>query len=91
MRSNRSISQVVHELRDVIGFVRTERDPPPSATPTINQFQRLFPLGGAGRLAYAAADRQAMTVLHQGMPHIAKLGWLTVALLVSRASGSVVL
>ena len=48
----------------------------------INQRQRRLPLGGAGRLADAAANRQAITVLHQGMPHVAKLGRLPVPLLV---------
>ncbi|EAQ33599.1 hypothetical protein NB311A_00060 [Nitrobacter sp. Nb-311A] len=44
------VPQVVHELLDVIGLVRTERDPPPSATPAIDQTQRCLSLGGAGRL-----------------------------------------
>ncbi len=48
----------------------------------VNQRQRRLPLGRAGGLADAAADRQAMTVLHQGMPHVAELGRLPVALLV---------
>jgi hypothetical protein len=29
-------------------------------------------------LADAAANRQAVTVLHQGMPDVAKLGWLPI-------------
>lgn len=81
VRRDPSISQVVHELRDVIGLVRPERDPSSSVSPAINQIQRSLPLGGTGGLADAAANRQAMTVLDQRMPHI-KLGRLPVALLV---------
>ena len=40
VRRNRSIPEVVHELRDVIGLVRTEGDPLASAIPPIDQGQR---------------------------------------------------
>jgi hypothetical protein len=56
-------------------------------TSTINLFQRLVSLGRAGSLIHAAADRQAKTVLHYGMPHIAKPGWLPVAVLVEPRLG----
>ena len=36
VRRNRSIPGVVHELRDVIGLVRTERDPPTPVVPTMD-------------------------------------------------------
>ncbi len=39
MRRDRSISQFVHELRNVIALVRTERDPP-CAIAIINENQR---------------------------------------------------
>src|SRR5262245_41186194 len=82
MRRHRSFSQVVHELRDVIGLVRAEHDPPTSAMATINQRQRRLSFGGHGGLADDAADRQTMAVLHQSMPYVAELGRPPIALLV---------
>lgn len=82
VRRHRSFSQVVHELRNVIGLVRAERDPPPLGIAAINQRQRCLSFGSAGGLADDAAGRQAMTVLHQSMPHVAELGRPPVSLLV---------
>jgi len=72
----------MHKLRHVIGLIRAKRDPPSSPIVAINQFQRRLPLGSARRLANTAPNRQAMAVLHQGMPDVAKLGRLPVTLLV---------
>src|SRR5574340_649285 len=81
MRRDRPTSQVVHKLRDVIGLVGAQGNTTVALSAIlIDQLERLFPFGNTGRLADAAADRQAMTVLHQGMPHIAKLGRLSVTL-----------
>jgi hypothetical protein len=41
----------MHELRDVIGLVRAERDPPCSPIEAIDQVQRRLALGRAGRLS----------------------------------------
>lgn len=81
MRRARSVSQIVYELFDIIGLVCTECDPP-RAPASINQSHRHLPLGGTGGLADPAADRQTMTALHQGVPHVGKPGWLPIALLV---------
>src|ERR1700749_3097215 len=79
MRRNRPASQVVHKLRDVVCLVRTQSYAALAFSSIIvDEFERLVPLGGAGRLTDAAANRQAMAVLHQGMPHVAKLGRLSV-------------
>lgn len=82
MRRHRSLSQVVHELRNVTGHARTQRDPPVCAMATNDQCQRRLSFGGAGGLADDAAYLQTMAVLHQCMPHVAEPGRLPVPLLV---------
>src|SRR3990167_10047382 len=82
VRSDRSGPQVMHKLGHVVTLVSAQGDPLPSSIPAIDQLQRLVAFGRARRLAHAAADRQAVAVLHQGMPHVAELGRLSVALLV---------
>ncbi len=42
---DRPLSQVVHELGDIIGFVRSERDPPSSPMTSVDQVQCRLPLG----------------------------------------------
>jgi hypothetical protein len=75
MRGNRSISQVVHEPRDVIGLVRPQGDPL-RAPQQIDHRKCNLPFGGARRLAHSTQNRQTIAVLHQRMPHIAQLSRL---------------
>jgi len=57
VRRDRPIPEFIHELRDVIALIRTERDPPSSARAAVDQVQRRLTLGGAGGLADTAANR----------------------------------
>jgi hypothetical protein len=51
MRGNRSISQVMHELRDIVGLIRPQSDPL-RAPPPVDHGKRNLSFGGARRLAH---------------------------------------
>src|SRR5579863_1559611 len=57
------------------------------AAMTVNQLERLFPLGGTVGFTHMAQHGQAMAVLHQDMAHVTELRRLTVAFLVKPCLG----
>ena len=90
MRGDAATAQLLNEAAHVISFVGAQRDPS-SAGAAVQHGERRLPLGGAGGLGEDAIDRQAVTVLHQCVAHVAEPGRLTVALLVEprlRISGA---
>lgn len=58
MRRHRTASQFLDKVGDVVSLIGTQRDPTRAiATMAVDQFQRLIPLGRAGRLAHATQHR----------------------------------
>ena len=79
MRRGIQDTQRLDKLLSIISFITAHRNAMPAGKVANHALCRV-PLGGAGSRSEAGSDDQAVTVLHQHMPHEAELGFFAFAL-----------